>query len=186
MGITVSTSFDATLPLYVEEKFGWGPSTAGLLFAGLVVPGVFIGPVAGWAIVLGLMGIAGSDIPWASAQNMGKPLYAACIVAIGTLMPFVSSIVPVELTVTAKAMQKRSPGIFGSKGGMSRLFSMMDVSASLGMMIGPIIGGSLKEMVGYKYMSWTWGLVSLFLAALAMRFFVLEDPDQAPCSEEEA
>lgn len=39
---------------------------------------------------------------------------------------------------------------------MSRVFSMMDVADSLGMMIGPIIGGSLKEMVGYKCMSWTW------------------------------
>jgi MFS family permease len=116
MGATVSTSFDATLPLYVEEKFGWGPSTSGLLFAGLVVPGVFIGPVSGWvrdrigtrpptvlcailqAIVFGLMGIAGGDISWANAQNGGKPLYAACIVAIGTLRPFVSGLVPVELT----------------------------------------------------------------------------------------
>ncbi|KAJ5169846.1 Major facilitator superfamily domain general substrate transporter [Penicillium coprophilum] len=174
MGTTLNTSLDATLPLYVEEKFGWGPSTAGLLFAGLVVPGVLIGPVAGClrdrigtqiptvicatlqAIVLGVMGLAGSDVPWASAQNMGKPLYATCIVALGTLRPFVSGIAPVELTATTKAMQERSPGIFGPKGGMSRVFSMMDVAASLGMIIGPIIGGSLKEMLGYRYMSWTW------------------------------
>ncbi|CAG8905880.1 unnamed protein product [Penicillium egyptiacum] len=173
-GTTVSTSFHATLPLHVEENFGWGPSTTGLLFAGLVVPGVLIGPVAGWvrdrigtqrpavvcsilqAIMLGLMGTAGSDIPWASAQAMGKPIYIASIIAIGTFRPFVSGIAPVELAATAKAIQEESPAIFGSEGGMSRVFSMLDVAASFGMMIGPIIGGSLKEMVGYKYMSWTW------------------------------
>ncbi|CAG8255005.1 unnamed protein product [Penicillium nalgiovense] len=201
-GTTVSTSFHATLPLYVEEKFGWSPSTTGLLFAGLVVPGVLIGPVAGWvrdrigtqrpavicsilqAIMLGLMGAAGSDIPWASAQTMGKPLYIASIVAIGTFRPFVSGIAPVELTTTAKAIQEKSPETFGPEGGMSRLFSMLDVAASFGMMIGPIIGGSLKEMVGYKYMSWTWSLLYLLLAALAMCFLGSDDTQETPCSEE--
>ncbi|KAJ5503925.1 Major facilitator superfamily domain general substrate transporter [Penicillium fimorum] len=203
MGTTMATSFDATLPLHVEERFGWGPSTTGLLFAGLVVPGILIGPVAGClrdrvgaqiptvicaiiqATMLGLMGIAGGDIPWASAQNMGKPLYAGCIVAIGTLRPFVTGIAPVELTATTKAMQERSPGIFGPKGGMSRIFSMMDVAASLGMMIGPIIGGSLKEMLGYKYMSWTWSFVYLILAALSVCFLGPQDTEKVPRSRSE-
>lgn len=34
---------------------------------------------------------------------------------------------------------------------------MMDAAASLGMMIGPIMGGSLKELIGYEWMNWTWG-----------------------------
>lgn len=78
---------------------------------------------------------------------------------------------------------------------------MLDVAASFGMMIGPIIGGSLKEMVGYKYMSWTWsksfnliglmyallivaGLLYLLLAALAMCFLGSDDTQETPCSEE--
>ncbi|KAJ5781838.1 uncharacterized protein N7518_010321 [Penicillium psychrosexuale] len=194
-GTTVSTSFHATLSLHVEKTFGWGPRAVGLLFAGLVIPGVVIGPIAGWvrdkvgtrrptvvcaileAIVLGLMGIVG-DIPWAGARDMGKPLYVACIVAIGILRPFVSGIAPVELTATAKAIQEGSPGTFGPKGGMSRVFSMMDVADSLGMMIGPIIGGSLKEMVGYKCMSWAWSLLYLLLAALAMCFLGSNDAEE--------
>ncbi|KAJ5971872.1 uncharacterized protein N7479_001790 [Penicillium vulpinum] len=203
MGTTMSTSFDATLPLHVEEKFGWGPSATGLLFAGLVVPGVLIGPLAGWvrdrigtrsptvvcaileAVAFGLMGIAGSDIPWASAYAMGKPLYITSIVAVGTLRPFVSGIAPVELAATAKAIQEKSPGIFGPKGGMSRVFSMMDVAASLGMMLGPILGGLLKEIIGYKCMSWTWALLYLLLAAAAMCFLRSESIDTTPHSEEE-
>lgn len=53
--------------------------------------------------------------------------------------------------------QKNTPGIFGPEGGASRVFAMMEVAASLGMMLGPIIGGFLKEMFGHSYMSWTWG-----------------------------
>ncbi|KAJ6189766.1 hypothetical protein N7519_004674 [Penicillium mononematosum] len=114
-GTTASTSFHATLPLHVEEKFGWGPSATGFLFAGLVVPGVLIDPVAGWvrgrigtqrpavicsilqAIMIGLMGTAGSDVPWASAQSMGKPLYIASVIGICTFRSFVSGIAPLEL-----------------------------------------------------------------------------------------
>lgn len=104
----VSTSFNATLPLQVKEMFGWGPSIAGLLFTGLVVPGLLIGPLAGWirdrvgarvpavvcsllqAAILGLLGIAGS-------QAQGGTLYITSIIAIGALRPFVSGNAPVEL-----------------------------------------------------------------------------------------
>lgn len=36
------------------------------------------------------------------------------------------------------------------------MFAIMEVAASVGMTIGPIVGGSLKESFGYDYMSWTW------------------------------
>ncbi|KAJ5644202.1 Major facilitator superfamily domain general substrate transporter [Penicillium longicatenatum] len=171
----VTTSLDATLPLHVQEKFGWGPSCAGLLFSGLVIPGLIVGPIAGWvrdrvgarvpivlgsilqSALLGLMGIAGSDaVPWASVRTGGKSMYIASIIGIGAVRPFVSGLAPVELTAAAKSRQEKSPGIFGLQGGISRVFSMLDVAASLGSMIGPILGGSLRALVGYEYMSWAW------------------------------
>lgn len=113
---TVSTSFHATLPLYVQETFHWGPGMTGFLFACFVVPTLVVGPVAGWArdrvgsrapavvasvlqvVLFGLLGIAGSDrVPWASPRTGGPALYIACIAAIGALRPFVTGIGPVEL-----------------------------------------------------------------------------------------
>jgi MFS family permease len=44
---------------------------------------------------------------------------------------------------------------------MSRVFSLDDVAASLGTVLGPIIGGSLKEYMGYTYMCWTWSKLSI-------------------------
>jgi len=86
------------------------------------------------------------------------------------LRPFVSGIAPVELADAAKKRQEKSPGIFGPQSGLSRVFSMMDAAASLGMMIGPIMGGSLKELIGYEWMNRTWGLLYLALAVLILRF----------------
>ncbi|KAM0124396.1 hypothetical protein ACHAO1_011057 [Botrytis cinerea] len=188
---SVTTSLQATLPLQVHHKFGWGPSTVGLLFAGLVIPGVLIGPLAGWvrdkisakgpaiacsilqALVLGLLGNAGRDVLSENIPATDGTLYIVSIITIGSLRPFVSGIAPVELAGYADAAKKRqekAPGVFGPQSGLSRVFSMMDAAASLGMMIGPIMGGSLKELIGYEWMNWTWGLLYLALAVLILCF----------------
>lgn len=116
-GTTVGTSFHATLPLHVQETFGWGPGTTGFLFSCLLAPGLLIGPLAGWvrdrigirppavvalilqAVLQGLIGIAGSDrVSWASADKWGGTMYIACIMAIGATRPFMTGIGPTELT----------------------------------------------------------------------------------------
>jgi len=192
--LTVSTSLYATLPLHIEEKFQWGPSSAGFLFAGLAVPGILISPFAGWvrdrvgarypalvgsilqALFLSLSGVAGTNtFPWFNAQAGGKSIYSISLVAVGILRPFVSGIAPAELTgkwpwapiilygdtehlltAVAKSIRKNNPIVSGGQDGVSRVIAMMDVAASLGMMVGPILGGALKALLGYKYMSFMW------------------------------
>ncbi|KGO55105.1 Tetracycline resistance protein, TetA/multidrug resistance protein MdtG [Penicillium expansum] len=175
LNIAVAACFNATIPLHVQKTFGWGPSKIGFLFSCLVLPTLLIGPLAGWirdrvgirypaaislvlqAAVLVLLGIAGNEqISWASAQKYGGTLYIASIMAMGALRPFIAGLGPVELTAAVKSHQERRPGIFGPEGGLSRVFAIMEVAASVGMTIGPIVGGSLKESFGYDYMSWTW------------------------------
>lgn len=50
-------------------------------------------------------------------------------------------------------MQAKNPKIFGEHGGNSRISSMTEVAFSLGLVIGPILAGSLTELVGYYYMN---------------------------------
>lgn len=42
------SSFDATIPLHVQEVFGWGSFASGMLFVALQAPGAVCGPLCGW------------------------------------------------------------------------------------------------------------------------------------------
>ncbi|KAJ5524271.1 Tetracycline resistance protein TetA/multidrug resistance protein MdtG, partial [Penicillium frequentans] len=172
--ITVGTCFNATIPLHVQETFGWGPSKVGLLFSCLSLPGFVLGPFAGWlrdrigtkypavisliiqAGVLVLLGFAGNErVPWLSAQQHGGKVYIASVTAMGALRPLVSGLGPLELTDAVKEHQEKILGIFVPEG-LSRVFALMETASSIGMMIGPLLGGALRELFGYDYMSWTW------------------------------
>lgn len=60
------------------------------------------------------------------------------------------------LIAAAKRIQAKSTVSSGDQDGVSRVIAMMDVAASLGMMIGPIAGGLLNAKLGYESMSLTW------------------------------
>lgn len=42
------SAFDATIPLHVQEVFGWGSFPAGMMFVALQAPGAVFGPICGW------------------------------------------------------------------------------------------------------------------------------------------
>lgn len=88
---TVATSFHATLPLHVQETFGWGSAKSGTLFACLIMPTLIVSPVAGWlrdrfgvrypatasalfqAAMLVILSLAGTNVfSWTSAQAGGE------------------------------------------------------------------------------------------------------------------
>jgi MFS family permease len=52
-------------------------------------------------------------------------------------------------------MQVKDPFVFGPHGGLSRVFSMLEVAFSLGLMLGPLISGTLTEAFGYYSMNCT-------------------------------
>lgn len=116
-GTAITTSFHATLPLYTEKAFGWGPSQFGLMFFLLSIPAIFLSAPAGWlrdrigvrfpatislalqTVFMAFIGIAGSKhFPWATSHNRGPALYITSIVFLGSLRPFASGVAPIELT----------------------------------------------------------------------------------------
>jgi MFS family permease len=128
-------------------------------------------------VFLVLLGFAGNkQFEWSSAAGRGQALYIFCCIVFGTLRPFVSGIGPVELTCeylvipenlkersstnipiigVVKAEEAKNPGIFGPRGGLSRVFSLVEVAATSGMTLGPILAGALTERFGYCNMCWT-------------------------------
>ncbi|CRG82820.1 putative MFS-type transporter C18,02 [Talaromyces islandicus] len=195
-GPALNTSFNATIPLHVLDIFGWGPSVVGLMFFLLAIPGLFVSPLAGYlrdrigtrkpasmglglqAVFLVLLGFAGnSHFDWACSGGRGPALYILSIVTIGILRPFVSGVGAVELTSIVKAEEAKNPGIFGPGGGHSRVFSLIEVAATAGMTIGPVISGALVERFDYFRMNWILSVINIVMAALAFTF--LKDKDNA-------
>ncbi|KAL4879263.1 putative MFS transporter [Aspergillus karnatakaensis] len=184
-GVSVGASFSATIPLYVEDAFGWGPARAGALFGYLSVPSLFLSPLVGWirdrvgvrlptavsavltAGLLAVLGIAGNRtlVPDLTA---GKALYTSTIVVIGIVRPFLGGVGVLEVTRVVREYQDNRPGIFGPAGGLSRILSLTDAAASLGLTIGPIVSGALVELVGYTAMNIVFGGILLIMAILVL------------------
>jgi MFS family permease len=103
----ILSGFDATLPLHLQRIFNWGTLPIGIIFLGLQVPGMVLGPVVGWlrdrvglrypttigwiliAPLLWLLGIPGTGFDWADHGANGKVIFIAGIVGIGSVAPLV-------------------------------------------------------------------------------------------------
>lgn len=63
-----------------------------------------------------------------------------------------------EITGVIREIQTENPGIFGPNGGYSRAYSLTNLSWNIGLLIGPLLSGSLVQAVGYYYMNFTFGM----------------------------
>lgn len=103
-------SLDATLPLHVQDTFGWSSFGAGMMFLGIQLPSVFLGPVFGWlrdrvgtrhptwiafallAPTMWCMGIPGdARFPWAMEQQ-GQAVYIASVIGFGIFMNLLNGV----------------------------------------------------------------------------------------------
>ncbi|KAJ6131891.1 hypothetical protein N7471_007106 [Penicillium samsonianum] len=159
----ILTSFHATLPLCAEEAFGWKPRQVGIRFFLLSVPALFLSTPAGWlrdriglalhAVFHVLVGVAGNDhFPWATLQHRGPALYISSIICLGVLT-FCDWCWSCGTLASVQAYENATPGIFGPRGGLSRVYTMTDVAATSRMTIGPAISGFLREKFGYTSMN---------------------------------
>ncbi|KHN93745.1 Major facilitator superfamily domain, general substrate transporter [Metarhizium album ARSEF 1941] len=184
----IVAGFDATLPIHLHKVFGWGSLPVGMTFLAFQIPSILLAPlvgclrdrvglryptVAGWALMvplLWLLGIPGqSHSTWGNIGYDGRAMFIVCIAAIGTASTLVRGAGALQMTgppMTAVVhdMQTKNPRVFGDYGGSSRVFSMTEISFSLGMMVGPLLSGLLSEAVGYYYMNLTLGELTTCLA----------------------
>jgi hypothetical protein len=138
----------------------------------------------GWAILAPLLWLlaAPGKFEWADPEGNGKALTIACIIGIGVASVLLrgagtfqvaskSEILSVSLLfdgqhvyviVVTNELQSENPTIFGSHGGNSRIFGMTEVAFNAGMMLGPLVSGSLSEAFGYYPMNCVLGKVEAF------------------------
>ncbi|GAD93543.1 MFS transporter, putative [Paecilomyces variotii No. 5] len=172
LSVFISSSFDATLPLHMQETFHWGTSATGLMFFCLQSSILTIGPLSGWLYdaigpkypitvsliclipLVWLLGVPGDpQFSWADGELTGPCLCIAAIIGIGVITPFFSGIGTLELTAFIKERQIENPQSYGPNGDFSRTYALNDFLATVSMAMGPIISGALCQLKGYYHMN---------------------------------
>ena len=164
-GILLS-AFDATVPTYASEVFGFGSLKASLLFLPLGIMNLCLGPLGGWAIDrygTKLVAVTGFGLlapalvvlrfPEKATANKRLPLYVLNLAMCGFGLPLLGSSSVVEAGNVVKKFHRRNPSCFRQHGPYAQLYAVNHTVFSLGFTVGPLISGALKDSVGYGNMN---------------------------------
>jgi hypothetical protein len=171
-------SFDATIPTFAKETFGFDSQNSGLLFIPLIVPYLILGPLFGWAVdrygtkpaaTMGYAYMAPALVLLRLPHAGGNPqitLFSIILGLCGIGICIIGAPSLVEASFVVEQYHTANPGFFGEQGPFAQLYALNSMVYSLGMTFGPLISGSLKESIGY-------GNANLVLACICLVASVL-------------
>ncbi|QDS72016.1 hypothetical protein FKW77_001984 [Venturia effusa] len=180
-------TFDATIPTQADSLFNFSSLNSGLLFIALDIPYLLLGPVAGWAVdkygtkypavfgfgylvpVLILLRLPGEEFVGDKPGNIA--LYCGLLALCGVGMAVIGSPAIVEASAVIQDYDKANPDLFGENGPYAQLYSFNSLVFSLGLTMGPIISGTLRDSIGYGNMNIVLAVV-VGLTAVAAFVFV--------------
>ena len=176
---TLLATFDATIPTEAQELFDFDSLNAGLLFIALVLPYLVVGPVAGWTVdrfgpkpaaVIGF----GYLVPVLILLRLVRPggksqiiVYCALLALCGIGMGVIGSPSIVEASFVVGKYDESNPDLFAPNGPYAQLYGINSMVFSLGLTVGPLISGSLKDSIGYGNMNMVVASVCLLTAILS-------------------
>lgn len=176
---SILASFDATIPTVALEYFDVDSLEAGLLFVATVVPSLILGPLGGWMVDrYGTKPVAvfgyGSLVPPLILLRLVQPgstqqiiHYSILLAVCGVGLAFIGPPGLVEGSFLVKKYHQANPGFFGKQGPYAQLYALSSMAFSVGLTIGPIVSGFLKEYFGYGNMNAVMAVVCLFAAAIS-------------------
>jgi MFS family permease len=158
--LQLPTMFLSPVTGWMKDRVGTnGPATIGFLAT---------------AFFLWILGTAGPDgLSFVGSREKGQAVYISSMLGLGIVRSLLTGCGVIEMTskfssailysffklltpsnagVVTK-LQETQPAIFGPNGGFSRAYSLTNMSWTFGMLIGPILAGSLNQTVGYYYMN---------------------------------
>lgn len=163
------TAIDSTLPLFVNQIFGWDSLGAGLVFLALIAPS-FVGPLVGhWTDKYGPRWLAASGlllcVPFwvllrlVDHNNVGQAvLLCALLVLLGAATTLVMISLLAEFSKVCDAKVRQEPNLFAGKSAYAQSYSIFNVAWAAGSLLGPLIAGAVKSSAGWKTMTWTMSL----------------------------
>ncbi len=176
---TLLATFDATIPTEAQELFDFDPLKAGLIFVALILPYLVLGPLAGWAVdrygakpaaVLGFGYMAPALVLLRLVKPGGKTqviVYCVLLALCGLGMGVIGSPSIVEASYVVQMYDKSNPDFFGANGPYAQLYGINSMVFSLGLTVGPLVSGFLKDAIGYGNMNLVIAVLCLVTAILS-------------------
>ncbi|OJJ44967.1 hypothetical protein ASPZODRAFT_17877 [Penicilliopsis zonata CBS 506.65] len=166
-------SFDAVLPLYVQDTFGWEQTGQGLIFIPMSIPqlinpaiGAFIDRYPGSRRYLGAGSFVCSVpvyvllrlVTHNSMQQ--KILLCALLTLLGVCIAVLIPVIILEINEIVEEEEKKSPESFGKGGAVAQAYGMSNAAFAAGSLAGPFFAGYIRTSAGWGTMAWTLGLLS--------------------------
>ncbi|KAJ5618726.1 MFS general substrate transporter [Penicillium herquei] len=143
----------------------------------------------GWIVVsllLWTLTIPGQrGFEWASPDRAGKPMFVVTMIGFGMTIPFVRGVALLQLmseysvsplgklanNYVVREIGAKNPSIFGPHGATSKVFSSVEIAFNVGTTVGPLIAGSLTEMLGFTYTNSILASIALGVGVFSFTFF---------------
>ncbi|KIW13504.1 hypothetical protein PV08_08692 [Exophiala spinifera] len=163
------TAIDSTLPLFVNQIFGWNSLGAGLVFLALIAP-TLAGPLIGyWTDKYGPRWFAASGLLFCvpfwvllrliDHDNTNQAvLLCALLVLLGAATTLVMISLMAEFSKVCDAKVRQDPDLFAGKSAYGQSYSIFNVAWAAGSLLGPLIAGAIKSSAGWKTMTWSMAL----------------------------
>ena len=176
------TSFDATLPLFVNSAFGWTSLGSGLIFLPFILP-LFLAPYVGSLAddgfqprIVASMGFF-SGVPLLSllrsvgGQNglegtTGVILLIANLVGVGAALVLMLPPIMVEVERIITESHVNSDGNAAIRG---QAYGLVNCAWALGTLAGPLWGGFVVSKAGWETMTLSLAVLSGIMGFLAVR-----------------
>lgn len=165
----LQTSFDSTLPLVVKSIFHWDAIGAGLIFLPIILPSL-LGPLVGilgdrygpkWLATAGFL----LAVPFLVCmrfvdENTMAHKVMLCGLLVGVGLAIVLVFGPTMAEITWSVVGDEPAGESASVAPYAQAYGLYNMAFSGGAMLGPIIGGLIRDSAGWPTVTWVLALVS--------------------------
>ena len=123
----------------------------------------------GWLTVsLALLRLPGDDVVESRSGRIA--LYAGLLALNGVGMAVIGAPSIVEASEVVRMYDEANPRFFGANGPYAQLYGFHSLVFSLGLTVGPVLSGGLRDRVGYGNMNAVVAGIACFTAVLSFFF----------------
>ncbi|EMF11080.1 MFS general substrate transporter [Sphaerulina musiva SO2202] len=177
-GILIS-SFDATLPLFVQDRFHWDALGQGLIFLPTALPAL-LDPVYGYLInkfgvrkcattaFLVLCPILLSLRFITTSTLLHKTLLITLLTLLGSALNVADVSLLVETDDVVRHLRETQPQLLSPRGAIAQSFGLQTMGYHLGVLLGPLGAGMLNQYEGWEWMTVALGALAGCMAGVML------------------